>query len=58
MKEKGNLPVYMKFTDVMLFSTEWLGGKWPEAAQCTGDIVSSLVDMLNCQVNVRNFPVG
>lgn len=56
--EEVNLPVYMKFTDAMLFSTEWLGGEWPESAQCLEDIVGLLVDMLNCQVNIRNLPVN
>lgn len=58
IEEDTQLPVYMKFTDAMLFSTEWLGGEWPESAECLSDIVSILVEMLNCQVNVRNLPVS
>ena len=51
------LPVYLKFTDAMLFSTKWLGGEWPETAQCLGDIVTNLIDMIGCDVMVRNLQV-
>ena len=54
--ENASLPVYMKFTDAMLFATDWLGGEWPESARCLEDIIALLVEMLNCQVNIRNLP--
>ena len=49
------LPIYMKFTDVVLFSTEWLGGEWSNASHCLKEMVFSLTEMLNRQVIVRNM---
>lgn len=57
LEKNTALPVYMKFTDTVLFATEWLGGEWPESARCLEDIIGLLVEMLNCQVNIRNLPV-
>lgn len=55
--ENDKLPLYLKFTDAMLFATEWLGGEWPETAQCLGEIVTNLTDLMGREVTVRNLQV-
>lgn len=51
------LPLYLKFTDAILFATEWLGGEWPETASCLKDMATNLTDMIGREVIVRNLPV-
>jgi len=55
IKENNKLPVYLKFTDAILFSTEWLGGKWPEAAEYLEDLVTDLTDIIDRDLTVRNL---
>lgn len=51
------LPVYMKFTDVILFSTRWLGAEWPESTQCVKEIIASLLDIMKSEVNLRSLSI-
>ena len=53
--EVEELPVYLKVTDAVLFSTEWLGGEWPDASHCLREIVFFFIEMLSRQVTVRNI---